>query len=166
MHALFEILRRHEAWRTNFTAESGQFVQLIQAPRTISIPVLDLRALPPATRESEALRLAGEETRRPFNVTRGPLLRFKLIRVTDTEHWLVLIVHHIVSDTQSIYGTFLPELVTLYEAFAADKASLLPELPLQYADFAEWQRASWQEGRWTDQMAFWRQQLSGCLFGP
>jgi hypothetical protein len=86
----------------------------------------------------------------------------------DSEHRLLLTVHHIVSDTASIYSVFLPELVALYEAFATGKSSPLPELSIQYADFAHWQREQWQAGSWAEQMAYWKRQLSGeiRLTGP
>jgi Condensation domain len=149
--ALSEIIRRHEAWRTSFAVENGQPVQIIQVPSSVSLHFTDLRDLPVADRESEILRLAGEEARRPFDLSRGPLLRFKLVRMSDTEHTLLLTLHHIVSDSISIYGIFLPELVTLYEAFATGKSSPLPELSIQYADFCQWQREQWQQGRWAEQ---------------
>ena len=159
--SLSEIMKRHEAWRTEFTIENGQPVQVIQAASNISIPLVDLRGVPRPEQESETLQLAGEDARRPFNLSRGPLSRIKLVRLGDSEHRLLLTVHHIVSDTASIYSVFLPELVALYEAFATGKSSPLPELSIQYADFAHWQREQWQAGSWAEQMAYWKRQLSG-----
>src|SRR2546425_7731149 len=93
-----EIIRRHEAWRTTFTIVDGRPVQVVNPAPTLRLPVVDLRGLPEAEREPEALRLASEDARQPFDLGRGPLLRANLIRLRDDEHRFVLTLHHIIFD--------------------------------------------------------------------
>ena len=161
--SLNEILRRHEAWRTTFAIVDGEPVQVIQPELTISLPVADLRGLAEAKREKEALRLATEDARQLFNLARGPLLRTRLVRLSDEEHRLFLVLHHIVFDGISIYRVFLPELMTLYDAFSTGKPSPLPEPVLQYPDYALWRRQWLQGDILAEQTAYWRQQLGGEL---
>ncbi len=160
--SLNKIIRRHEAWRTVFPLVDGEPVQAIQPTLNLELPVVDLRYLPEAQREAEAVRLASEDARLPFDLARGPLLRAMLIRLRDEEHRLFLTLHHIIFDGISIYRLFLPELHTLYEAFSAGQPSPLPELPIQYADFATWQREEMQEKVIAAEIAYWRQQLAGA----
>jgi amino acid adenylation domain-containing protein len=161
--SLREIIHRHEAWRTTFAAADGDPIQIIHPDVAISLPVVDLRALPEAKREKEALRLATEDALQPFDLAQGPLLRAKLIRLADEEHRLFLTLHHIIFDTVSIYRVFLPELISLYEAFSAGKPSPLPEPLLQYADYALWRRQWLQGDVLSEQMSYWRRQLGGEL---
>lgn len=160
--SLAEIIRRHEAWRTSFPLLNGQHVQAIQPAPAIKLPVTDLRHLTEATREAEALRLASEHARLPFDLARGPLLRALLVRLGDEEHRLFLTLHHIIFDGITIYQVFLPELHTLYEAYSSEQPSPLPELPIQYGDFAVWQRERLQGDIITDQLAYWKRQLAGA----
>ena len=160
--SLNEIIRRHEAWRTNFATKDGQLVQVIHPVTNFELPVVDLRGLREAGREAEALRLATEDARRPFNLNQGPLLRAMLVRLGDAEHRLYLTLHQIIFDGVSLYSVFLPELATLYEAFVNGKPSPLPELPIQYADFAHWQRHQVQGEALSAELAYWRQQLAGA----
>ena len=159
--ALTEMVRRHEAWRTNFRVMDGQPVQVIGSPYEVHVPVVDLRNIPGPQREPEALRLAVEDAQRPFDLTEGPLFRVLLIRVSDTDHRLYLTLHHIIFDGFSMYRVFLPELSALYEAFSHGKRSPLPELPVQFADFSLWQR-EWlvQSGSLSTQLAYWKKQLT------
>ncbi|HVR98703.1 MAG TPA: amino acid adenylation domain-containing protein, partial [Thermoanaerobaculia bacterium] len=161
---LGEIVRRHEALRTVFADPDGSPVQVIQPARPFPLPVVDLSALPPGEREALAAALAGEEAARPFDLTGGPachpLLRGTLLRLAENEHVILLTLHHIVGDAWSL-GVLIRELSALYPAFAAGRPSPLPELPLQYADYAVWQR-SWLDGEVMDgEIAFWRRQLTG-----
>ena len=158
--SLTEILRRHEAWRTTFSVVEGRVQQVIHPPAPVTVPVVDLRPLPPAAREEEALRIATEEALRPFDLERGPLVRATLVRLDEVEHRLFLTLHHIIFDGVALYRVFLPELATLYEAFAAGRPSPLAEPPIQYPDFARWQRET-QPGSetWTRQLAYWRERL-------
>ena len=157
--AFTEIVSRHEAWRTTFSMVDGQPVQVVHQASAVKLPVIDLRRLPKPEREAEAVRLATEEARRPFDLSAGPLVRAMLVRLSNTEHRLFLTVHHMIFDAVSIYRVFLPELTALYEAFAAGKPSPLPELPIQYADFASWQRQFMQNGSVSSHMAYWTQKL-------
>ncbi len=158
--ALGEIVRRHEALRTTFAAVAGRPVQVVAAAAAVALPVIDLAALAAGRRQAEAARLAGEEARRPFALERGPLLRATLLRASGTEHVLVLNLHHIVSDAWSL-GILIGEIAALYAAFAAGREPHRAELPIQYADFALWQRAALTGERLESQLAYWRQRLAG-----
>ena len=158
-----EIIRRHEAWRTTFPVVDGQPLQRVGAPFEIRLPLIDLRGLPFSEREGEAMRLAAEDARQPFELSRGPLFRAKLVRLEDEEYRLFVTLHHLIFDGFSGYRVFLPELVALYEAFSRSEASPLPELPFQFADYALWQK-EWQSDDWlARQMDYWRRQLAGEL---
>jgi surfactin family lipopeptide synthetase A len=157
-----EFIRRHEAWRTSFPIVDGQPIQVIHPPSTLTLPVADLRYLPEAEREAEALRLATEDARILFDLAQGPLLRATLMRLGDAEHRLFLTLHQIIFDGVSLYQVFLTELHALYEAFSSGKPSPLPDLPIQYADFAAWQRQWLQGDMLADQLAYWKQQLAGA----
>jgi hypothetical protein len=131
-----EIIRRHEAWRTSYDTVGGQPVQVIHpAPALAPLPVIDLRDLDTTKREAEALRLATEEARKPFDLKNGPLVRPKLVTLSENEHRLFLTMHQSVVDGVTVNNVFPSELAALYEAFLAGKPSPLPELPIQYADY-------------------------------
>jgi len=158
--ALGEIMRRHEALRTAFLERDGAPVQVIRAAAPFELPVPDLSGLPENRREAQALALAGDEARRPFDLAQSPLLRGALLRLTDEDHLLALTLHHIASDGWSM-GVLMREVAALYPAFAAGRPSPLPELPVQYADFAVWQR-SWLHGEILEsEISSWRRQLAG-----
>jgi alpha-ketoglutarate-dependent taurine dioxygenase/acyl carrier protein len=155
-----EIARRHEVLRTTFTEVNGQPVQVIAPSLTLKIPIVDLQVLPETERDAEVLRLAAKETQLPFDLARGPLLRVTLLKLGLSEHVLLLTMHHIVSDAWSD-GVFIRELAALYEAFCAGQPSPLPELSIQYADFAHWQR-QWLQGEVLETLlSYWQQQLAG-----
>ena len=159
--SLNQIMARHEALRTNFVTVNGQPVQAIASTLTLTLPVIDLRQLPETEREIETQRLVAEEAQQPFDLAAEPLVRTKLLQLSDAEHVLLLTMHHIVSDGWSI-GVFLRELAALYEAFCNNVPLVLPELPIQYADFAVWQR-QWLQGEVLEsQLAYWKQQLDGA----
>ncbi|MEQ8997811.1 MAG: amino acid adenylation domain-containing protein [Coleofasciculus sp. B1-GNL1-01] len=156
-----EIVRRHEALRTTFKTVDGQPVQVIAPTPRLTLPILDWRQLRDDEREAEVLRLADEERERPFDLDKDPLLRITLVRLDEAEYVALLTMHHIVSDAWST-GILIRELSTLYEAFSTGQPSPLPELPIQYADFAAWQR-QWLQGEVLDnQLSYWRQQLKGA----
>jgi len=160
--SLNEIVRCHEVLRTTFATMDGRPVQVIAPEMSLTLPVEDLQELPEAEREAEAQRLLTEEAQRPFDLEKGPLLRAALLRLDEEEHVLLLTMHHIVSDGWSM-GVFNRELAVLYEAFSVGKPSPLPELPIQYADFAVWQR-EWLQGEvLEEQLAYWREHLGGDL---
>jgi non-ribosomal peptide synthetase component F/thioesterase domain-containing protein/acyl carrier protein len=158
--SLNEIIRRHEAWRTNFAIQDGQLVQVINPSVDLELPFVDLSSLEESAREPEALRLATLDTRRPFDLSKGPLLRALLVRLTDTDHRLYLTLHQIIFDGVSLYSVFLPELETLYDAFVNGRPSTLPVPPIQYADFAHWQRT--QSETVSAELAYWKKQLAGA----
>jgi aspartate racemase len=158
--SLAEIVRRHEALRTTFVMTDGQPKQLVLTPPDVRLTVTDLGHLPEHERQEEAHRLAVEVARRPFALARDLLLRAILLRLTEREHLFVCTMHHIASDGWSI-GVFNRELAALYSAFRAGGPSPLPDLSIQYADFAVSQRA-WLEGEAQDrQLAYWKRQLEG-----
>jgi amino acid adenylation domain-containing protein/non-ribosomal peptide synthase protein (TIGR01720 family) len=155
-----EIIRRHEVLRTTFVSREGRPIQVILPSVQLTVPVIDLSELREPEREACARELAAAEAQRPFDLSCGPLLRVTLLRLGDTDHSLLFILHHIVSDGWST-GLFVNEFNALYAAFKAGEPSPLPELPIQYADYAVWQR-EWLQGEvLEDQLAYWRQQLGG-----
>ncbi|HEX8150236.1 MAG TPA: amino acid adenylation domain-containing protein [Pyrinomonadaceae bacterium] len=159
--ALTEIVRRHEVLRASFPMRDGRPAQVTAAARPVALPVSDLRRLPAGEREAEVRRRTSEEARRPFDLAAGPLLRASLMRLADDVHVALLVMHHIVSDGWSI-SVMTREVAALYEAFAAGRPSPLPELPVQYADFAAWQRR-WLRGEALErQLDYWRGQLAGA----
>ncbi|HYO90858.1 MAG TPA: condensation domain-containing protein, partial [Pyrinomonadaceae bacterium] len=155
-----EVIRRHEVLRTSFPRVGDLPVQAIAPAESISVPVVNLSELPEGARESEALRLAVEEARLPFDLARGPLLRIRILRLDEEQHYVLFTMHHIISDGWSM-GVLVRELASLYGAFSTGKPSPLPELPVQYADFAYWQRRWLQEGAEETQLTYWQQQLAG-----
>ncbi|NNC00458.1 AMP-binding protein, partial [Corallococcus exiguus] len=159
--AFDELIRRHESFRTTFQDGPEGPVQLIHPVLTSPLTLVDLRELSSEQREPEALRIASDEARRPFDLAHGPLLRTTLVRLDVEHHVLVVVMHHIISDGGSS-EVVLRELAALYDAFLRDEASPLPPLPVQYADYAVWQR-SWIQGNVLDaQLGWWRQQLHGA----
>ncbi|HEY0022709.1 MAG TPA: non-ribosomal peptide synthase/polyketide synthase [Longimicrobium sp.] len=159
--ALGEIVRRHEALRTVFREVDGSPVQVIAPFDAFVLPVEDLSALAEADREAAVGRRAGEEARRTFDLAAGPLFRAALLRLGAEEHVLLLSMHHIVSDGWSM-GVLFRELWALYEAYRAGRASPLPELPVQYADYAVWQREQLAGEVLDRQLAYWRERLAGA----
>ncbi|HEV2704406.1 MAG TPA: amino acid adenylation domain-containing protein [Pyrinomonadaceae bacterium] len=161
---LDEVLRRHEVLRTSFRAVDGVPVQVVARSLALELPLVDLQDLRADEKEAEARRLGREEAERPFELSRAPLIRARLIRLGETDDVLLVTMHHIVSDNWSI-NILVRELETLYEAFSAGRPSPLPELPVQYADYAQWQR-DWLEGELEqEQVAYWKAQLSDAPAG-
>jgi amino acid adenylation domain-containing protein len=157
--SLTEILRRHEALRTTYHATEALPVQRISQAKAFRLPVIDLSDLPTHEQELEIQRLDVEEARLPFHLARGPLFRAVLLRLAADDHVLLLTMHHVVSDGWSM-GVLYRELGTLYTSLSKDAAVPLPELPIQYADYALWQR-QWLEGeRLKKGLEYWRKQLS------
>jgi glycosyltransferase involved in cell wall biosynthesis len=160
--AVNEIINRHEVLRTTFTVVDDQPVQVIATSRPLALPVEDLSHFNEVARQREVMELATEEARKPFHLASGPLLRARLLRLAHNEHVFLLTMHHIISDGWSM-GVFVREIVALYQAFSERKPSALPELDIQYADFAHWQR-NWLSGEILEkQLAYWRKQLGGKL---
>ncbi|HEY9883152.1 MAG TPA: condensation domain-containing protein, partial [Thermosynechococcaceae cyanobacterium] len=155
-----EIVRRHEALRTSFSIAEGQPVQVIAPSVTVTLPVVDCQQLLELKRDSEVQRLATEEAQQPFDLTREPLWRVKLLRLGEQEHILLLTLHHIIGDEWSV-EVFIREMAVLYKAFLAGSPLSLPELPVQYTDFAYWQRQWLQRELLETQLSYWKQQLNG-----
>ena len=158
--SLNEIVRRHEVLRTTFTTIDGEPKQSVQEARSLALPLADLERLPKSGREVELQRLATEEARRPFDLTRDLPVRATLVRLGPENYHLLLTMHHIVWDGWSA-SVFSSELTTLYEAFTERRSSPLPELGIQYADFAAWQRQAISGERLEALLAYWRKQLAG-----
>jgi amino acid adenylation domain-containing protein len=153
-----EIIRRHETLRAVFREESGQPMQTILTEWQMAIPVMDLR--PMADCEKEIQEFAKAEALKPFDLAQGPLIRVTLLRVADDEHIALLTMHHIISDGWST-GVLMSELATLYEAIIHKRSVSLDDLPVQYADFAVWQREYLQGETLAQQTDYWKRQLAG-----
>src|SRR5579872_7090393 len=153
--SLNEIVRRHEALRATFTVWQGEPVQSVCVPFNLDLPLADLSSYSEAERKRHATRLAVEAARAPFDLQRGPLLRAGLVRLSAQDHLLVLTFHHIAIDGWS-RGVFLRELTVLYQAFLSGQPSPLPELPVQYADFAVWQRERVEEEVLAKELGYWK----------
>lgn len=155
-----EIIKRHESLRTTFASEDGKPVQVISDPTEFKIQIIDLSALPETERDHETMGLLEEEAHSPFNLAEGPLFRAGLLKIADEEHIIVFNMHHIISDGWSV-GVLVNEVAALYVAFSKDLPSPLPDLPIQYADFAHWQR-KWLDGEVLEkQINYWKKQLAG-----
>ncbi|HET6765426.1 MAG TPA: condensation domain-containing protein, partial [Longimicrobiaceae bacterium] len=156
---LSEIVARHEVLRTTFAVLEGEPVQVVAAPAPRTVERIDLSHLPAAEQEAEAARVAAEETNRPFDLARGPLLRLTLVRLSDDRHLLLAPAHHLVFDGWS-EGVFMRELTALYAAFAAGGESPLEELAVQYGDYATWEREWLESDEAAPRLEHWRAQLA------
>jgi amino acid adenylation domain-containing protein len=158
--SLNEIVRRHETLRTTFQERHGAATQVIASELPIPLPVEDLTHLPAAEQEDAAHKLALAEVLKPFDLSKGPLLRVRLLKLADDDHIAVVAMHHIISDAWSM-RVFFREMAVLYNSFSQGRPSPLPPLPIQYADYAAWQR-QWLQGDVLErQMDYWRKQLEG-----
>lgn len=157
--SLNEIVRRHESLRTTFKAVDGEPVQVVAASMNLALPVVDLMDLPECGREEEGIRIATEEALRPFDLSEGPLLRTSILRMGEEDYIFLLTVHHIICDFWSM-NVFFEEVATVYQAFCAGQPSPLPGLPIQYADFAEWEWQRLQEPAGKSHLDYWRTQLA------
>jgi amino acid adenylation domain-containing protein len=156
-----EVVKRHEPLRTTFKQENGRSYQIIHPPQVFMMPVLDLRELGNAEQENEIRRLCSRVSRRPFDLAHGPLMRMLLLELGDQERVLILAMHHIISDGWSL-GVLIREVGELYQAFIQGETPRLAELPIQYADYAVWQR-TWLQGEVLDrQLEYWEEQLDGA----
>jgi amino acid adenylation domain-containing protein len=158
--ALSHVARRHESLRTTFPSRDGEPCQRIAPPAPVPLPVVDLQRLPEARRAAVGFRLQRAEAQRPFDLERGPLLRVSLVRLGPREHLLGVDQHHIVSDGWSV-GVLAGELATAYGAYLDGREPELPELPIQYADFAVWGRRRLAGEVLERRLSFWRERLAG-----
>lgn len=163
--ALNGIVERHEVLRTVLVAPDGLPLQSIRPHHPFEVPLLDLGALTPEAREAELERLADLEYHRPFDLAEGPMLRAHLVRLAPEDHALLLSFHHIVHDAWSM-GLFTAELRELYTAFSTGRTPAAAPLPVQYADYAAWERRLQEEGHFDRQLDHWRQRLDGVAQLP
>jgi amino acid adenylation domain-containing protein len=157
-----EVIRRHEALRTTFAVIDEQPVQVIHDANCFPLPLVDLRVLKQTAQESEVQRLGREAAAQPFRLDAGPLFRAFLIRRQPEAHAIIFTMHHVISDEWSI-DVLIEEIATLYKAYSQGQPSPLPELPIQYADYAVWQRQSLSGEVLEQQLKYWKQQLSDAL---
>ncbi|MCX7921060.1 MAG: amino acid adenylation domain-containing protein [Clostridia bacterium] len=153
-----EIIRRHEALRTTFQSVNGQPFQVIAPSLKLKLPVVDLTKYDESERETQYQRMAKEEAQYVFDLAQGPLVRATLFLIGSEKYIFLLNIHHIVTDSWSL-GVFFKELIAIYSSFLSGKASPLPELPIQYADFSLWQREWLQGGVFKSQLAYWKDKL-------
>jgi amino acid adenylation domain-containing protein len=159
--ALNEVVRRHESLRTVVIAERGLPRQVVQPPAPVALPLIDLTGLAETRQQEEALRLTAGVAARAFDLTRGPLLRCAILRLASEDHVLAFAVHHIVSDQWSI-RLLVSEVRHAYLDMVHGRPPALPELPIQYRDFAAWQREALQDGALMERGAWWRARLAGA----
>jgi Condensation domain len=159
-----EIIQRHESWRTSYDIKDGKFIQVIHpAPDDVEMPVIDLRSLPRSEADAEIQRVAGEAVQQPFDLKEGPLLRARMFRTADLEHLLFLSAHLSIVDGVSVYQIFPFELAALYRAYSSGQAGSVPDLTMQFGDYAHWQRQWLQGEEAATQVAYWRKQLAGPI---
>src|SRR6266516_3927036 len=159
--SLQALVERYETLRTIFTLRDEQLVQVIAPTMNVSPTVVDVQNLPQEQREAEVQRLVFREVQQPFDLARGPLLRAMVLHLGPEDHVVLLVMHHIISDGWS-EGVLCQELTALYDASISGQPALLPALPIQYADFALWQREQGQQKRLAEQLTYWKQQLAGA----
>jgi hypothetical protein len=159
--ALTEIVRRHEVLRTTFRTVEGQPFQVVGPPQDFPLDSVDLSGLDPETRAERLGELVAAAEGEPFDLARGPLLRAKLVRLAAEEHAVIFTIHHVICDGLSM-EILVREAAALYGAFSAGRPSPLPELPIQYADYAVWQRERMSGGELERQLTYWRGQLEGA----
>jgi len=159
--SLAQIVERHEALRTSFSATEGEPIQVIQPVPEFRLHVIDLESIPEVEREEKLRTLAIAESKKPFDLTRDLMVRATLFRLKETDHVLAITMHHIASDAWSL-GVLFKELAFLYGGKLAGKNAILPEPAIQYADYAVWQR-EWLQGKLLEeQLGYWKQQLTGA----
>ncbi|MEH2366202.1 amino acid adenylation domain-containing protein [Nostoc sp.] len=158
---LSEIVRRHEIFRTTFPAVDGRLFQVIHPAEAIRFTVVDLQTFSESEQEAEIQHLFYAEVQKPFYLNQLPLVRWLLLKLGDQDHLLIHIEHHMVHDGWSFNNVFLNEFVELYQAFCLGNPSPLPELPLQFVDYAYWQREWVKSQEAQAQLAYWQQKLSG-----
>ncbi len=159
--ALQTIISRHEPLRTVFASVEDEVRQIVLSTRTFDLPLSDISEIPIGQREETALLIAGEEAGKPFDLSKGPLLRAKLLRLSTEDHILVLVIHHIISDGWSMNLLF-QEMGELYGSIVASKQPQLPRLNLQYSDYSRWQRAFVAGDFLAGEIDYWKNKLQGA----
>jgi hypothetical protein len=158
--ALDAIVQRHESLRMTFTDVDGKVMASLGPGAPVDVPVVSLESRPEDQKQAQAAVMAGKEGQRPFNLTTGPVMRVKLVRLSHEQHILVLTLHHIITDGWSMDVLFR-ELGEFYNAFSSNRSLDIPPLPIQYSDFARWQRKSIGIDVLARDLAFWKKTLSG-----
>jgi hypothetical protein len=158
--SLAAFIQRHSAWRTTFDLRDGELYQTIRPQLNVAVPFSDLSSLSRAERERRALKLATYDAFTPFDLSRGPLLRWRLVRFSEDEHRLYVTLHHIVFDGVSLYKIFLPELAKLYRAHSLGVEPELPQLVIDYPDYAEWRRREMNGTVIASQLEYWGKTLA------
>lgn len=161
--AFNEVLRRHEAWRCSFTQKDGALMQVVHQDLHVQFPFTDLTALPQNQREKAAMKLATRDAQSPIPLDHAPLMRGHILRMAEDEHRVYLTLHHILFDGVTIYRIFLPELTTIYAAYAAGRNHTLPEPALQYGDYAVWRQRQAESDSLARSIAYWKENLAGEL---
>lgn len=161
--ALQEFIRRHEAWRTVVRETDGVPFLVVLPPGDVQLETSDVRSCPEAEREIRATELAQADVLEPFDLAKGPLLRFRLVSLADDLHRLYVALHHSVFDGFAVYRVFLPELATLYDAYCNNCVPKLPDVPITYSDYARWQQERLRSGGLNKHIEYWRRKLAGEL---
>jgi amino acid adenylation domain-containing protein len=161
IQSLDHLTRRHQILRTTFSAINGEAVQVVSQEQPFQMPIVDLGELAEAEREAEMMRIGVEEAQTPFDLARGPLLRVSLLRLDPQHHLMQVSMHHIISDTWSL-RVFTREVAAIYKAYCNREPVALDELPIQYTDFARWQRQWFESGASDHQLSYWKEQLEGA----
>src|SRR6202021_2362234 len=159
--AIRAVIQRHESLRTIFERIEGEAKQSVLPDVDVQIPIINLTNCPESERKREALRIASEEGKKPFDLTRGPLFRSVLVQLGNNQYIMVLVMHHIITDGWSISILFR-ELARCYEDFVNGKESQLPELPVQYVEYAQWQREYISGDVLERQVKYWKEKLAGA----
>jgi len=152
------IINRHEALRTTFIARNGEPLQAVKPLLTIPVEVQDISSIPADTRENKIIELATADAQKPFNLEKGPLIRVSILKTAQSEHIVLLNMHHIISDGWSI-GVLVAEITQLYSAITSGKESPLPKLKIQYPDYAIWQKKYLEGEVFEKQLSFWKEYL-------
>jgi len=159
--ALNGVIARHEVLRTSIQLAKGRAVQAIHESRPLKIVRIDLCHLLSNKRQKELNRLLVEDAKRPFDLHQPPLMRAALIRLSENDHVFALTLHHMICDGFSM-GVLFNELAVLYRSFCQGLSSPLPDLPIQYGDYAHWQREILERNRIADDLVYWKEELSGA----
>jgi hypothetical protein len=156
-----EIIRRHESWRTSFELRGDKVFQTVTPELRVHLPFVDLRTLPAKHRERRAAELLTHDSKLPFDLTKTPLFRMRVVRLADQDFRLLLVAHHLIADGVSVYQVLVSELHACYFAFAQNMEPALAPLPFQYPDYAEWQRRALAHRELEEHLQFWDHQLGG-----
>ncbi|MDH3603845.1 MAG: condensation domain-containing protein, partial [Candidatus Tectomicrobia bacterium] len=158
-----EVIKRHEALRSTFGEQDGQPVQYIAPTLTVDLPVIDRPHLTPAEQDEVAKALATEQAQEPFDLTQGPLVRPVLLKLSPTEHVLIITQHHIITDWWSSQQLHT-EITTFYDALVMGQSPVLPDVPFQYSDFVMWEREHLESNDMETSLTYWRKHLAGGSF--